>query len=411
MDLRRLGSNKWLNDTIINSYIELLTMFIRPSVHVFNSHFFAMLVEHGEKSFNKLVPWHKKFRRPIFSCMERIIMPINLHQSHWVAICIDFKRRVVTFLDSLYDNRNFKYTSIMIRKYLVGLAEVEGHSLDMSAWTFVGGKEHVRTFWTFLFSFLIKIVIWCSPLSRKDMMTVGSLRLRTFETALAFGHGRCFDHRKSLMHVCSLGWTFCLEPSIIRINTSTIYSPFSVPLMISPPLLMPLLQLFHPLSLKRYPGPHTFQGTLANKVSDAILLNSLIRSMKGVLLETWEQLRTTTGEVGHRTPVCKVSSAVIPWMIVNIIMGSGIANLRVIQEIGTDMGRLLQGLPSRMGLHLVGWIIVTGIKADHLMILVGLTQGQDTGIVTRGHSGLREEAHPLLTLPRVPELIVRLVPP
>lgn len=220
----------WLNDIVINSYIDLLMIFIRPIVHIFNSYFFMQLVEHGEKSFDKLVSWHKKLRRPIFSSMERIIMPINLHNSHWVALCIDFKRRVVTYMDSSYDNRNFKYTSLFIRRYLEGLAGMEGHALDMNAWTFVGSREHVRKFWTFHFHFLIRIVIWYSRLNSKGILTVGSLRWRTFETALAFGHGRHFGHRTCLLHECSLGWTFFLELSITRISTSMIYSLFSVPL-------------------------------------------------------------------------------------------------------------------------------------------------------------------------------------
>jgi hypothetical protein len=47
-------------------------------------------------------------------------------------------------------------------------------------------------------------------------------------------------------------------------------------------------------------------------------------------------------------------------MIVYMIEGSGIADVKAnLQEPGTDMDHLLQHPPSGVGLHLVGWIIVT----------------------------------------------------
>lgn len=129
-----------VNDDAINSYIDVLKMFARPTVHVFNTFFFSRLRD----GFTKVASWHKNLRHPVFMHMERIVMPIHLGaQNHWAVVSIDFKRCIVTYLDSIFRPPNFEFIKVIMAKYLADLAAHESCSFDLEAWTFVGSEETV----------------------------------------------------------------------------------------------------------------------------------------------------------------------------------------------------------------------------------------------------------------------------
>jgi Ulp1 family protease len=133
---------QWLNDEAINSYIDVLTRFARPTVGIFSTFFFAFLRE----SFAKVESWHNQFRNPVFKHMERIVMPIHFRtRKHWAALCIDFKRRVVTYMDSQFHLPSFTFVRDIIGNYLRSLARKEEYVLDMDAWTFEGSTATVST--------------------------------------------------------------------------------------------------------------------------------------------------------------------------------------------------------------------------------------------------------------------------
>ncbi|KAF9511900.1 hypothetical protein BS47DRAFT_1363540 [Hydnum rufescens UP504] len=88
-----------INDDAINLYIDVLKMFAHPTIHVFNTFFFSCLLD----GFNKVATWHKDVCHPVFTHMEQIIIPIHLKsQSHWATTSIDFKRHIVTYMDSIF---------------------------------------------------------------------------------------------------------------------------------------------------------------------------------------------------------------------------------------------------------------------------------------------------------------------
>ncbi|KAF9502736.1 hypothetical protein BS47DRAFT_1403176 [Hydnum rufescens UP504] len=111
-----------VNDDAINSYINVLKMFAAP--------------------YHPLATWHKDLRHPVFMHMERIIVPIHLKsQSHWATVSIDFKRRIVTYMDSIFLPSTFEFVTEIMRKYLADLAALETCSFDLEAWTFIGSKD------------------------------------------------------------------------------------------------------------------------------------------------------------------------------------------------------------------------------------------------------------------------------
>ncbi|KAF9508996.1 hypothetical protein BS47DRAFT_1365536 [Hydnum rufescens UP504] len=127
-----------VNDDAINSYIDVLKMFARPTIHVFNTFFFSRLLD----GFDKVATWHKDLRHPVFMHMERIIVPIHLKsQSHWATVSIDFKRRIVTYMDSIFLPSTFEFVTEIMQKYLADLAALEMCSFNLEAWTFIGSKD------------------------------------------------------------------------------------------------------------------------------------------------------------------------------------------------------------------------------------------------------------------------------
>ncbi|KAF9509897.1 hypothetical protein BS47DRAFT_1396429 [Hydnum rufescens UP504] len=130
-----------VNDDAINSYIDVLKMFARPTIHVFNTFFFSRLLD----GFDKVATWHKDLRHPVFTHMERIIVPIHLKsQSHWATVSIDFKRHIVTYMDSIFLPSTFEFVMEIMQKYLADLAALETCSFDLEAWTFIGSKDTVH---------------------------------------------------------------------------------------------------------------------------------------------------------------------------------------------------------------------------------------------------------------------------
>ena len=99
----------WLNDELINFYIELLKMRDQESAdcnpryirnHFFNSFFMAKLRENGVYEYKKVKQWTKDI--DIFSC-NQIIIPININGNHWTLAVIDMVNKVIRYYDSMGD--------------------------------------------------------------------------------------------------------------------------------------------------------------------------------------------------------------------------------------------------------------------------------------------------------------------
>lgn len=117
-DLRRLRPNEWLNDEIVNSYMELLTNRVaryreedekfgkdmRPNVKTMNSFFYAKLYEFNKTQgknvydYARVRRWTRKF--DVFS-YDLFLVPINQHNTHWTLGVVNFKEKRVEHYDSM----------------------------------------------------------------------------------------------------------------------------------------------------------------------------------------------------------------------------------------------------------------------------------------------------------------------
>uniref|UniRef100_A0A8C8SAQ1 SUMO specific peptidase 1 n=1 Tax=Pelusios castaneus TaxID=367368 RepID=A0A8C8SAQ1_9SAUR len=97
-DIQTLNNLNWLNDEIINFYMNLLMERSKekglPTVHAFNTFFFTKL---KTAEYQAVKRWTKKV--DIFS-MDILLVPIHLGV-HWCLAVIDFRKKTITYYDSM----------------------------------------------------------------------------------------------------------------------------------------------------------------------------------------------------------------------------------------------------------------------------------------------------------------------
>ncbi|CAG7727028.1 unnamed protein product [Allacma fusca] len=99
-DIRSLEPTQWLNDNVINSYLDLVALRSNyhnewPSVYVFTTFFYPKYLKEGYS--NILKRWTRKV--DIFS-FDLLIFPIHLG-IHWCLAAADVRRKIVKYYDSL----------------------------------------------------------------------------------------------------------------------------------------------------------------------------------------------------------------------------------------------------------------------------------------------------------------------
>ncbi|XP_013136078.1 PREDICTED: sentrin-specific protease 1-like isoform X2 [Papilio polytes] len=98
-DLQTLSGLNWLNDEVINFYMELITERSEqrpdlPKIHHFNTFFYPKLMRQGQAALQR---WTKKV--DIFS-KDIILVPVHLGV-HWCLSVVDLRARRVAYLDSM----------------------------------------------------------------------------------------------------------------------------------------------------------------------------------------------------------------------------------------------------------------------------------------------------------------------
>ncbi|XP_046401958.1 uncharacterized protein LOC124167936 [Ischnura elegans] len=112
-DIQTLADSNWLNDEVINNYMDMLTQRGQsneyPSVHCFNTFFYPKLNSSGYSSVRR---WTKKV--DIFQ-KEILIVPLHL-EIHWALAVVDFRQKSICYYDSM--NGRKKNILQVILKYL-----------------------------------------------------------------------------------------------------------------------------------------------------------------------------------------------------------------------------------------------------------------------------------------------------
>jgi hypothetical protein len=119
--LRCLKPSTWLNDEIINYYMELLLArdneliaagFPRRKSHIFSSFFMQKLLDDDKRyNYANIKRWSKKF--DIFS-LDKAIFPINVGHTHWTLGVCFMQKKEIHYYDSMSGGGK-RYLDAMLR--------------------------------------------------------------------------------------------------------------------------------------------------------------------------------------------------------------------------------------------------------------------------------------------------------
>ncbi|CAK6951470.1 sentrin-specific protease 1 [Scomber scombrus] len=137
-DLQTLGSLNWLNDEVINFYMNLLVERSKdpnmPSANTFNTFFYPKLRSSGYSAVRR---WTKKM--DIFS-KDILLVPVHLGV-HWCLSVVDFRKKAIMYFDSMGGN-NDEACTILFDYLQQESKDKKGKELDTSGWTLHSKKRN-----------------------------------------------------------------------------------------------------------------------------------------------------------------------------------------------------------------------------------------------------------------------------
>lgn len=119
-DFATLKPGQWLNSTVIEYYLKSLEAEDSRLV-AFSPFFITKLSSDG---FNSVRRWLKMKKKDILN-IDKMLIPINVNENHWVCAMVDFKNKKILYLDSLCNTSNrssFMYLE-RIKDYVIKQSE------------------------------------------------------------------------------------------------------------------------------------------------------------------------------------------------------------------------------------------------------------------------------------------------
>lgn len=140
--MQRLMPGKWLDDEIINAYMMMLNdrdqrlcrqIPSRRCTRFFNTFFYSKLMEGGVYDYTRVRRWTK--RVDVFAC-EKLVIPINLSNTHWILVVIYVQAKEMHLMDSMGPQNRSSYLDNVGRwlgdEYRV--RKKNGKELDVGGW-------------------------------------------------------------------------------------------------------------------------------------------------------------------------------------------------------------------------------------------------------------------------------------
>ncbi|KAK9463142.1 uncharacterized protein V1516DRAFT_672057 [Lipomyces oligophaga] len=138
-DIRTLGVQQWLNDNVIDFYLEMINQRSKehitqgtnfPRSFTYTTHFYTTLCSKG---YQGVARWGKR-KQLNLAMTDYIFVPINVHNTHWCLSMINLKKKRFEFYDSLAGRPGaaFKF----LREYIINESQTQNVPLkDMDDWT------------------------------------------------------------------------------------------------------------------------------------------------------------------------------------------------------------------------------------------------------------------------------------
>ncbi|CAG8450976.1 5271_t:CDS:10 [Paraglomus occultum] len=135
-DFDTLRPGQWLNDEVINAYLQMLLnrakRETRRKVHIFNTFFYTTL---ATKGYDGVKRWARRAKIDVFE-QDLILIPIN-QASHWFLAAIRLPDRLIEIYDSM-PRTDATMTFDTIMYYLAQThKDKTGQNLDKSQWSWI----------------------------------------------------------------------------------------------------------------------------------------------------------------------------------------------------------------------------------------------------------------------------------
>ena len=118
-DLSMLKKRGWLNDSVINFYVELILKRAasepekHPKIHIFNTYFYSLLKVKGYSGVAKIT---RKAKIDIFS-LDMVIVPVHL-EVHWALAVINIKEHRFEYYDSMMNKEHKNAVLLLLKGYV-----------------------------------------------------------------------------------------------------------------------------------------------------------------------------------------------------------------------------------------------------------------------------------------------------
>uniref|UniRef100_A0A8C3TCD5 SUMO specific peptidase 2 n=1 Tax=Chelydra serpentina TaxID=8475 RepID=A0A8C3TCD5_CHESE len=137
-DIQTLRNHHWLNDEVINFYMNLLMERNKqqgfPVLHAFSTFFYPKLISGGYQAVKRWTKGVNLFKQDL------IFVPIHL-RVHWGLVVIDVRRKTIKYFDSM-GQRGHSICEILLQ-YLQEESKTKRNlDIDPSEWTLYSMKSH-----------------------------------------------------------------------------------------------------------------------------------------------------------------------------------------------------------------------------------------------------------------------------
>nr|XP_056705309.1 sentrin-specific protease 1 [Euleptes europaea] len=136
-DIHTLSNLNWLNDEIINFYMNMLMERSKqkgfPTVHAFNTFFFTKLKTAGYQAVKR---WTKKV--DVFS-VDILLVPIHLGV-HWCLAVMDFRKKTITYYDSM-GGMNSEACKILLQYLKQESLDKKRKEFDANGWMLLSKRS------------------------------------------------------------------------------------------------------------------------------------------------------------------------------------------------------------------------------------------------------------------------------
>ena len=129
-DYRSLGGRNFLNDKVIDEYLQLVRLRNvseeLPKVYPFTTHAFSWLEDDYERNFPNVMRWCKED----LTEMEILLIPIH-KADHWSLVVVDVRKEKLSYYDSIIGNRRRSNAPKVMKKFVEQYWKHKGKNIKL----------------------------------------------------------------------------------------------------------------------------------------------------------------------------------------------------------------------------------------------------------------------------------------